>query len=103
MTTLQSKVSSFLQVKDLPGKMNDFVKIKMEDMKVAERIQLGEKCVVLEKNVFRSEDLIKRNNPLWGWYPVKSLIVNEKEIDVSDEYFYCGDCFQGECFIKKIN
>ena len=83
--------------------MNEsYVKVKVEGYGVVERLKLGERFIILEKNVFRSEDLIKTNNPLWGWYPVKSFIMDENEIDISNEGYVCGDAFEGECYIKKV-
>ena len=83
-------------------KMNEsYVKVKMDGYDMVKRLKLDEKLIILEKNVFRSEDLIKTNNPLWGWYPVKSFIINEKEIDVLNEAYICGDAFEGECYIKR--
>jgi hypothetical protein len=86
---------------------DSYVKVKIEDIT---KIKNNEKNIVLEKNVFRSEDLIEKNNPLWGYYPVKSFLINGEEIHTNEfypeHYVLCGDCFEGECYVilrKKKN
>jgi hypothetical protein len=77
-----------------------YVRVKMDDIS---KIQLNEKNVILRKNVFMSEDLIQQNNPLWGYYPVKTFIINEEEINAHQyfpyHYVLCGDSFGGECYL----
>jgi hypothetical protein len=83
-----------------------YVRVKMEDMRIVEKLKAGEKIYILRKNVFPSEDLIQTNNPLWGFYDVLSFMIDGEEIYTKDlfqyEWIVCGDCDMGECIIKNL-
>lgn len=53
-----------------------------------------------------SDNLVKRYDPLWGYYDVKFFIINKK-ISPNEVFpnhiVICGDFFQGESFLKKVN
>jgi hypothetical protein len=54
-----------------------------------------------------SDNLVKKYDPLWGYYDVKSFIINKKEVNPNEIFpnyiVICGDFFQGEGFLKKID
>ena len=86
-----------------------YVKVRIEDKGIIEKLKVCEKMYVYRKNVFPSPDLIKTNNPLWGFYNVLSFIIDEEEFYTKDlfgdEIIVCGDYdyFMGECIMKKRN
>lgn len=82
-----------------------YVKVRIEDKDMIEKLKEGEKMYIFRKNIFPSPDLIKTNNPLWGFYDVLSFIIEEEEIFTKDifgnDLIICGDYDMGECIIKK--
>jgi hypothetical protein len=85
-----------------------YVKVRVENKGIIEKLKVGEKMYVYRKNVFPSPNLIKTNNPLWGFYNVLSFIIDEEEFYTKDLFedkmIVCGDydCFMGECIMKEI-
>ena len=52
-----------------------------------------------------SVDLVKRYDPLCGYYDVKSFTINNTQVSPNEIFLNyevsCGDCFLGECFLRK--
>jgi len=84
----------------------NFIEVNNSE-KYIEKLKLHDKISVKQIDLTLSYNLIKTNNPLWGYYSVKSFKIDEKDF-TSESLFpnyniYCGDCFMGECYlIKKI-
>ncbi len=68
-------------------------------------LQQRDKISINSNDIKASDYLIKRCDPLCGYYNVKSFTINNKQID-SCELFpnyrvLCGDCYNDECFLLK--
>jgi hypothetical protein len=68
----------------------------------------SEKVSVHKKKIFRSEELVSRNDPLWGYYNIKLFIcTDENKIPyVTKELIpkmdiYAGDFYHGFGYIVK--
>ena len=69
-------------------------------------LQQRDKISINSNDIKPSDDLIKKRDPLWGYYNVKSFTINNKEVDPCEIFpnyqVLCGDCFYGKCFLWKI-
>jgi hypothetical protein len=84
----------------------NYLEIQNNSEKYIEELKIHDKISVNQNDLTLSNNLIKTKNPLWGYYSVKSFKIDEKNFN-SESIFpnydiYCGDCFMGECYLKKI-
>ena len=83
-----------------------YINIINNSEKYIEMLKQKDKIYVREIDIKPCEELIKKNDTLWGYYDVKYFKINEKEIIPSDIFsnykVICGDFFCGEGFLQKI-
>ena len=85
----------------------NYIEITNNSEKYIEQLKIKDKISIKQIDLVPSYNLLKRNDPLWGYYDVKSFKIDEKEINLGNLFsnysIYCGDCFMGECYlIKKL-
>lgn len=83
----------------------NYVKIISNSEKYIEQLKISNKISVNEEDLLPSLNLIKTNDPLWGYYSVKTFKIHGNEISpetlFQNYHIYCGDCFMGECYLVK--
>lgn len=85
--------------------MNVYVEIQNNSEKYIEQLKTKDKVSVKQMDLIPSAQLIQRNDPLWGYYSVKSFNINDTDMSPKllfpDYSILCGDCFQGKCYLIK--
>jgi len=88
----------------------NYIQIVNNSEKYIEQLMTRHKISIDQKDILTSSNLRETDDPLLGYYPVKSFIINENDIYTETLFskynIYCGDCFRGECYllaIKKLN
>ena len=93
-----------MSINSYPDK--NYIQIHTNSEKYIEKLQHNDKISVQQTHFTASNNLLKRNDPLWGYYDVKSFKIDEKEINPETIFpnylIVCGDCFMSECYLKKI-
>jgi hypothetical protein len=84
-----------------------YIEIIHNSEKYIKLLQQTDKIYINYADIKPSIELVKRADPLWGYYIVKSFTVNNTQVN-PDEIFFnykvcCGDFFLGEGFLYKIN
>ena len=82
-----------------------YIEIISNSEKYIEMLKQKDIIYIKCNDIKPSVDLVKRYDPLWGYYDVKSFTINNTKVS-PDEIFLnyqvsCGDCFLGECFLRK--
>lgn len=84
----------------------NYIQIYNNSEKYIDQLKVKDKISIKQIDLVPSYNLLKRNDPLWGYYDVKSFKIDEKEINPESIFpnylIFCGDCFMGECYLKKI-
>jgi hypothetical protein len=72
-----------------------------------EMLKQKDKIYINYSDIKASDELIKRYDPLFGYYDVKCFTINKKELNPDDLFLnykiICGDFFCGEGYLKKID
>jgi len=83
-----------------------YIRITNNSEKYIDELKIKDKITINQNDLSPSGNLLKRSDPLWGYYNVKSFKIGEKEFTLdslfSNYYIFCGDCFMGECYLKKV-
>jgi hypothetical protein len=84
-----------------------YIDIINNSEKYIEMLKQSNKIYIKYYDIKPSADLVKTSNPLWGYYDVKTFIINNTQVN-SDIFFpnyklICGDFYCGEGFLKKID
>jgi len=84
-----------------------YIEIIKNSEKYIELLKQKDKIYIKASDIKPSDYLVKISDTLWGYYDVKTFIINEEEFNPN--YFFanykviCGDFFCGEGFLQKIN
>jgi hypothetical protein len=82
-----------------------YIEIQNNSEIYIEKLKMNDQVSVKQMDLIPSINLIERKDPLWGYYPVKSFKINEKEISPQILFpnysISCGDCFRGVCYLIK--
>lgn len=82
-----------------------YIEIINNSEKYIEMLKHKDKIYINFNDIKPSNNLVKRYDPLWGYYDVKSFKINNSNVKPDeifvDYYVSCGDCFLGECFLRK--
>jgi hypothetical protein len=82
-----------------------YIEIINNSEKYIEMLKQKDIIYINSNDVKPSNDLVKRDDTLWGYYHVKSFKVNNSNVKPDeifvDYYVSCGDCFLGECLLQK--
>jgi len=82
-----------------------YIEIINNSEKYIEMLKKKDKIYINLNDIKPSIVLVNRYDPLWGYYDVKSFRINDSHIKPDeifvDYYILCGDCFHGECFLRK--
>lgn len=85
---------------------HDYIKIANNSEKYIDELRIKDKIKIKQIDLLPSANLILRSNPIWGYYNVQSFKIGEKEFKpeslFSNYYIICGDCFMGECYLRKV-
>jgi hypothetical protein len=84
-----------------------YIEIINNSEKYIEMLKQKDKIYIKYSDITRSDDLVKRSDPLFGYYDVKCFTINKIEFNPDDLFLnykvICGDFFCGEGFLKKID
>lgn len=83
-----------------------FIKITNNSVKYIEELRIKDKITINQNDLLPSDNLLIRRDPIWGYYNIKSFKIGEKEFEPAslfpNYYISCGDCFMGECYLRKV-
>jgi len=83
-----------------------YIEIINNSEKYIEMLNQKDKIYIRYADIKCSDDLVKRFDPLFGYYDVKCFTINKKELNPDDLFLnykiICGDFFCGEGYLKKI-
>jgi hypothetical protein len=86
--------------------MSYYIDIINNSEKYIELLKSNDKIYIKKCDIMQSNDLLKMSDPLWGFYNVKSFILNGQQLNPNDIFYgyqvLCGDFFCGEGFIIRI-
>jgi hypothetical protein len=82
-----------------------YIEIINNSEKYIEMLKQRDKIYINLNDIKPSIELLNRNDPLWGYYNVKSFRINDNDLKPNeifvDYHVSCGDCFRGVCFLQK--
>lgn len=82
-----------------------YIEIIKNADKYLEELKTNDKVKIVITDIKQSDELLKRNDPLWGYYNVKSFLINNEYINpkelLPDYYLTCGDFYCGWGYLLK--
>jgi hypothetical protein len=83
----------------------EYIEMCNNSEKYIVNLQICDKITVKRIDICPSDQLIIRDDPLWGYYNVTAFKING--LSFSSQKFFpgyrvlCGDCYMDECYLLK--